>query len=46
MRPFYWPPPFPHALPLGRIDADARRRGSSRTAWLHFAANSTLERAK
>jgi hypothetical protein len=31
---------------LGRIDADARRLGISRTAWLHFAANSMLERAK
>jgi hypothetical protein len=31
---------------LGRIDADARRLGINRTAWLHFAANSMLERAK
>jgi hypothetical protein len=31
---------------LGRVDADARRLGISRTAWLHFAANSMLERTK
>jgi hypothetical protein len=31
---------------LGRIDADVRRLGISRTAWLHFAANQMLERAK
>jgi len=31
---------------LGRVDADARRLGISRTAWLHFAANSMLDRAK
>jgi hypothetical protein len=31
---------------LSRIDADARRLGINRTAWLHFAANSMLERAK
>ena len=31
---------------LGRIDADARRLGINRTAWLHFAANSMLERSK
>jgi hypothetical protein len=31
---------------LGRIDADARRLGINRTAWLHFAANSMLERTK
>ena len=31
---------------LGRIDADARRLGINRTAWLHFAANSMLERHK
>jgi hypothetical protein len=31
---------------LGRIDADARRLGISRTAWLHVAANGMLERAK
>ena len=27
---------------LGRIDADARRLGISRTAWLHVAANYML----
>jgi Ribbon-helix-helix protein, copG family len=31
---------------LGRVDADARRLGISRTAWLHVAANGMLERAK
>lgn len=31
---------------LGRVDADARRLGISRTAWLHVAANSMLDRAK
>jgi chromosome segregation ATPase len=31
---------------LGRIDADARRLGISRTAWLHVTANGMLERAK
>jgi len=31
---------------LGRVDADARRLGISRTAWLHFAANTMLERTK
>jgi hypothetical protein len=28
---------------LARIDADARRLGISRTAWLHIAANRALE---
>jgi hypothetical protein len=28
---------------LARIDADARRRGISRTAWLHIAASERLE---
>jgi hypothetical protein len=31
---------------LGRIDADARRHGVSRTAWLHFAAIEMLKRAQ
>ena len=31
---------------LVRIDADARRLGINRTAWLHVAANSMLDRAK
>jgi hypothetical protein len=31
---------------LGRVDADARRLGINRTAWLHFAANNMLERTK
>jgi len=29
-----------------RVDADARRLGISRTAWLHVAANGMLERSK
>ena len=28
---------------LARIDADARRQGISRTAWLHVAASKALE---
>jgi hypothetical protein len=36
---------FDSAL-LGRVDADARRLGISRTAWLHFAANNMIDRAK
>ena len=28
---------------LGHIDADARRLGINRTAWLHFAANNMLD---
>jgi hypothetical protein len=31
---------------LGRIDADARRLGINRTAWLHVAANAMLDRGK
>jgi hypothetical protein len=34
---------FDSAL-LGRIDASARRLGTNRTAWLHFAANELLKR--
>ena len=33
---------FDSAL-LGRVDADARRLGISRTAWLHVAANGIIE---
>lgn len=29
---------------LARIDADAKRRGISRTAWLHVAASKTLDK--
>lgn len=29
---------------LGRVDADARRLGISRTAWLHVAASNMLEK--
>jgi hypothetical protein len=36
---------FDSAL-LDRVDADARRLGINRTAWLHVAANSMLDRAK
>ncbi len=30
---------------LGRIDADAKRMGISRSAWLHVAANKMLDGA-
>ena len=36
---------FDSAL-LGRVDADARRLGISRTAWLHVAANGMLDHSK
>jgi len=29
---------------LARIDVDAKRRGISRTAWLHVAASKTLDK--
>jgi hypothetical protein len=37
-----WPRFCFDAALLGRIDADARRLGISRTAWLHVAANGLL----